>query len=652
MRAARFLILLLSSLMMAPFTVSAQEDTQKVMMVLDASGSMWGQIDGKAKIEIARGVIDGLLTDWDSNISLGLMAYGHREKGDCADIETLAPVGSVDKAGLMAKVNALNPKGKTPITASVRQAADELKYTEEKATVILISDGLETCDADPCQLASELEAKGVDFTTHVVGFDLSEEESKSLQCIADNTGGKFLNASNATELTTALGETMQAVKEEPAGPQGLRIRAKLCEDCEIITDGGMFWWVYEPEKDLQGKRKEVSRSGSVAPIIELPAGAYHVAGRYGNGSVLRTADVEVTEGELTDVVINLDAGGLRLSGVPTSGAEVLKDNMFYWVLSPTKDLQGNQKEFDRSGTATPLIWLMADDYLVRARHGKAFADASLTVEAGKVTEHTFDMNVGYLRASAIPTAGAAPLKDNMFYWLLKPEKDLQGNQAEMDRAGTASPLFRVPAGTYLLRARHGKAFAEQEITVTAGALTEAQLDMKVGYLRANAVMAAGGEPLKNKLFFWVLKPEKDLQGNQPEMDRAGTANPLFRLPAADYVLRARHGKAFKDVAVTVSEGALNEQTVVMDSAMVKVTASQAEGAPELNSGLFWWIFKKNEDGSKGAEVDRAGVAKPVFIVPAGDYIVSYRFNNVTTDAPLPVLQPGDQKTINLIVPSE
>ena len=63
--------------------------------------------------------------------------------------------------------------GKTPLTDAVKQAAEALKYTEDKATVILITDGLETCSADPCALAKELEQSGVDFTTHVVGFDVS-----------------------------------------------------------------------------------------------------------------------------------------------------------------------------------------------------------------------------------------------------------------------------------------------------------------------------------------------------------------------------------------------------------------------------------------------------------------------------------------------
>ena len=192
-------------------------DAQSVIMVLDGSGSMWGQIDGVAKIDVARGVIGDLLGDWDQNVHMGLIAYGHREKGACGDIETLVDVGPVDAAGVMAKINAINPVGKTPISASVMKAAEALKFTEEKATVILVSDGIETCNADPCALAKELESKGVDFTAHVIGFDVAESDQASLSCLAETTGGKFISAQNADELTDALTQTVAAVKEpEPA----------------------------------------------------------------------------------------------------------------------------------------------------------------------------------------------------------------------------------------------------------------------------------------------------------------------------------------------------------------------------------------------------------------------------------------------------
>src|SRR5690554_1629520 len=52
-----------------------------------------GQIDGVAKITIAREVVQGLLDDLPAERRLGLVAYGHNRKGDCGDIQTLVPVG-------------------------------------------------------------------------------------------------------------------------------------------------------------------------------------------------------------------------------------------------------------------------------------------------------------------------------------------------------------------------------------------------------------------------------------------------------------------------------------------------------------------------------------------------------------------------------
>lgn len=200
-------------------TAAAQvpQDPGQSMLVLDASGSMWGQIGGRAKIDIAREAVGNMLATWPASQRLGLMAYGHRSKGDCADIQMLKAPGALDKASFKQAVNALQPKGMTPISASVRMAAKHLKFSEQKATVILVSDGEETCQADPCALGQELEALGVDFTAHVVGFDIDQnpKAKAQLQCLASSTGGRYLDAKDAGELNTALREVAQA----PAAPQ-------------------------------------------------------------------------------------------------------------------------------------------------------------------------------------------------------------------------------------------------------------------------------------------------------------------------------------------------------------------------------------------------------------------------------------------------
>jgi len=205
-------------LSMSPYALAAEPagSPGSAMLVLDASGSMWGQLQGKTKIELAREAVDGMLQQWPADQSLGLIAYGHRRKGDCEDIEVLRPAEGFDAAAIRTQVHGLQPKGMTPISAAVRLAAEQLKFTEHKATVILVSDGEETCNADPCALGAELETLGVDFTAHVIGFDLPEGKAREqLQCLAKNTGGEYFEARNAGELSTALGRVTEAAAPPP-----------------------------------------------------------------------------------------------------------------------------------------------------------------------------------------------------------------------------------------------------------------------------------------------------------------------------------------------------------------------------------------------------------------------------------------------------
>jgi len=195
-----YILLLLFSLL----TASLAEAKPKTVIIFDASGSMWGQINGVAKIEIAKSTLKDVIKGWNPSVDLGLTVYGHRRKGDCSDIESVIPVGKVNKKKVIRTVMGINPKGKTPISRALRQVADELKYTEEKATIILISDGKETCDADPCATAKALEKEGIDFVTHVIGFNVDRKTDAQLECIAKATGGAYFSAKNATALNKAM----------------------------------------------------------------------------------------------------------------------------------------------------------------------------------------------------------------------------------------------------------------------------------------------------------------------------------------------------------------------------------------------------------------------------------------------------------------
>ena len=152
-------------------TASASLAAEQTMIVLDASGSMWGQINGKPKLQIAREALATVLEGVPADMELGLIAYGHRTRGSCSDIEVVVKPAAGTGPEITQAAAKMKFLGKTPLSASVLKAAEELRYTEDKATVILITDGLENCQADPCAVGAELAKNGIDFTAHVVGFD-------------------------------------------------------------------------------------------------------------------------------------------------------------------------------------------------------------------------------------------------------------------------------------------------------------------------------------------------------------------------------------------------------------------------------------------------------------------------------------------------
>jgi Ca-activated chloride channel family protein len=231
----RAFLITLFTLVFLPFAGLAQSDDRpNTILVLDASGSMWGQIDGENKIVIARNVIAEMLAEIPDDAALGLTVYGHRERGSCTDIETIVAPAPGTQDAILEAVNAINPRGRTPMSDAVVAAARSLRHTENAATVILVSDGIENCNPDPCAIAAELEATGVGFTAHVVGFDVaSEPEARAqMQCIAENTGGLFLTADNADELAEAL-ETVVAAAPPP--PTLMRLEAQLDPSGEMVT---------------------------------------------------------------------------------------------------------------------------------------------------------------------------------------------------------------------------------------------------------------------------------------------------------------------------------------------------------------------------------------------------------------------------------
>ncbi|MFD0917306.1 VWA domain-containing protein [Pseudahrensia aquimaris] len=316
------------------YAQQAEAPTSDVMIVFDGSGSMWGQIDGQAKIKIARETLSQSLTNMSLNARIGLIGYGHRQKGQCSDIETMVPVGNMsgNLNAIISAVNGINPKGKTPLSDAVTLAAKELKYTENAATVVLITDGLETCNADPCALARALERDGINFTAHVIGFGLSKDEGRQVACLAEETGGRYIEAGDGAALDDAL--KMAMAQPAPAVDRGpVEVQPSL-----VHVAGGKNWGfggsahnyakaLYFPKKTDADGKETIAEKSVLRDYGQLEPGEYRVKASLGQARIEQ--DITVQAGQSYQGEINFRAALVKVNflnpdGTPAEGRHYVR----------------------------------------------------------------------------------------------------------------------------------------------------------------------------------------------------------------------------------------------------------------------------------------------------------------------------------------
>ncbi len=185
---------------------------RSVEIVVDASRSMWGQIDGVSKMQIAKETLEDVSYWLPADIDLALRAYGSTsasESNNCADSNLLVPFGEMNRDRIRGAIAGLRPTGQTPIAYALNQAGRDFGKLESDRIIVLVSDGIESCGGDPVQAAYALREQGI--TAHLIGFGLgnaADEDTASLQAVARASGGRYVTASSAEELKAALAETV------------------------------------------------------------------------------------------------------------------------------------------------------------------------------------------------------------------------------------------------------------------------------------------------------------------------------------------------------------------------------------------------------------------------------------------------------------
>ena len=446
--ATRLLTLMLLLAVSSP----AFAQSTDAILILDASGSMWGQVDDQTKIAAARRAVDSILSKWKPSDRLGLIAYGHRAKADCKDIEMVVPVSRFDPARIKSAVNGLNPKGKTPIAELLRAAASSLKTARGKGTVVLVSDGIETCVADPCAVAAELKKAGVGFVAHVIGFDVADPAAKAqLQCIARATGGVYLDARDASGLENALGRAVEATQggrvqsEAPARPvddpyRGKNIRgvARLAAGLDPITDLEMGWLVHKPAGSEKGEY--LTRFDGSPFAGEIAPGDYVVEVEY--GLVKRQVPVRVERGKQALLDVALDAGYVTSAKARSWAAARKVDEVSWEVL----DRNGNWLATEYR--PLPRFVLPAGDYTLRLKRGLSTTEKAFSVAAGDAINVAMTIDAGKLLVSGVYAPGGPKVENGFVVEVRKPPANAGEDGEWVATDYEALSQFELPSGSY------------------------------------------------------------------------------------------------------------------------------------------------------------------------------------------------------------
>lgn len=189
--------------MLLAISLNSQEEkttfTKRVLFILDGSGSMNERWHGESKWDMAVQTLSNLIDSFEQtnrDFEIGIRVLGHqypRAQARCEDTKLEMPFATdlnFEKVNTI--LRRIHPKGMTPLAFAISQA--EIDFTTDvkaQNIIILITDGLENCDGNPCVVATRLREKNIFINPYIIGLGIDSLQSQKLECI-----GKFIDAKN------------------------------------------------------------------------------------------------------------------------------------------------------------------------------------------------------------------------------------------------------------------------------------------------------------------------------------------------------------------------------------------------------------------------------------------------------------------------
>lgn len=615
-------------------TATFAADSPTTMLIVDGSGSMWARLApaNRPKIDIVRDKLTAIL-QMPSSTRVGLVSFGHRRRGDCSDVELIAPPDSARDA-LLDPLAKLNPRGPGPVTAALKVAIDALGPSRP-AQIVLVGDAADNCRQDPCTVASDFSKTSPGVPIQVIGIGVPASDQPRLACVAEATGGRFYDITDSDGLDAALDEAMKlAIRgpETPAAtaskkpvapppPSGasLRVSASLAKDGALLTVP-LRWRIFKAgEKTAAGQ--------SVGPDIsaKLAAGNYDVEAQL--GSVMARQQITVSNGAAESLVLPLDAGHLKITASANKGG----------APSPTAILTVASGDapvaIGRNGTAD--LYLPPADYTIAVEDGIARAHQSISLVAGDDKSAAIALGTGRVELSATSDSNDTAI-DDIVYTIFEDDPYSPNGRREIARSRAAKAMFTLPSGTYYVSARSGAAEVRERIALGIGETVTKVLALAVTPLKLSALVAGVPATASQGIVYRVDR----LDGDRARVGRAVGPDAAFSLPPGRYSVSA--SLAAYPLSAT--------QDVTLESGKPAAITLRIEGGtvsfkpPEdlaLSGDIYWEVL----DG-KGAPVWRKTGGDATTLLAPGHYKVLFEAHGQRKETTFEV-RAGETKEIEI-----
>lgn len=612
------------------YTPTAIKAVTNIEVLVDGSGSMNAILMSGSKLELLKKTLKDLATQSfpaETRHFLGLRVYGAGaplNDKKCDDSALLQAIKPIDASSWGAAVDKLTAQGMAPLTYAMEQAGEDFPTASADADnlLIVVADGTDSCQMDPCSAALKLHQSAKKIIIHVVGFDLDQTAQSALTCISKSADGQFYLARNEYELRNALDQAMNANY-----PYNLRLKVMAG-----ATPIPATLTVYQG-----GTQKIIQRDKATGiKFYKLPAGNYDIAVEYTDSpeitkptKLLKGVDLQATT--RAEQIVQFNLGNLTLAASDQAGTAAVA---VYQIKKAGTD------QITAKFTAGPdpqTIALTPGTYDISAEMTDAnglrltAVATNQDVKEGMTTDETFKFQTG-----------------QFFVRMQHPEKGFLGGQyratrpdqpTEVVAAGEVSPdgtAIELPPGNYdfYLDVTDSDLTGLAGIKLSNTAVAGGEMHQQLVTLTSGGIKLSGkdgqGKPVKTE--FSIRQTGEVLELTKATMEDKDTERMVY-LPPGKYDITATNIGANINPApsilwtgVEVKEGQTTTQEGIFQLGEIKLLGRNVK---EQRIVTQFTAYRAGSDEPLGAAMADTGWA--TFYLTPGFYDFKGEDVNATTD---------------------